>query len=381
MTEIDNAWVERARAIAERIAPLGPQIERERRLPAATVKQLVDSGILKMLLPRSLGGGEVGLPTALAVLELLARADGSAGWCAMIIGTSALMSGYMNERLADEVYRAPDAITCGVFAPMGRAVRVPGGFRVSGRWPFASGCEHAAWRMGGALIVDGEEPERLPSGALHVRSILFRATETRLIDTWDTSGLRGTGSHDMEVVDLEVPEERCFSLMVGEPRYQSPAFRVPLFGALAAVVASVMLGIARASVGALVELARVKQPVGGKKTVAMRETVQQAVARAEAKLGAARAFLVEASGRAPSGNPIDERLPIRLAACHAASEAAEVVDLMYNAAGASAVYSANPLQRYFRDVHVATQHAMVGSTILTSVGRVLLGIDSDVTGL
>src|SRR6185436_6052709 len=149
--------------------------------------------------------------TVLRVIEELARVDGSVGWCAMIGATSGLMSRYLDDVTAREVYGPADAVSCGVFAPMGRAVPEGGGFRVSGRWSFASGCRHSRWRMGGTLV----EGELLPSGAPDVRSVLFRADETTVHDTWEASGLRGTGSHDFEVKDVVVPRERTFSLMRG----------------------------------------------------------------------------------------------------------------------------------------------------------------------
>jgi alkylation response protein AidB-like acyl-CoA dehydrogenase len=287
------------------------------------------------------------------------------------------MCAYMDERLAAEVYSPAGAITCGVFAPLGRAVRVPGGFRVSGRWPFASGCEHAQWRMGGVVFYDGDRPELLPNGTPHPRSILFRAAETTILDTWDVSGLRGTGSHDLEVRELVVPAERCFSLVVDEPRGSTAIYQLPLFGVLGAVIAAVMLGIARAALEVFVELARVKHPSGGQRTIAHRESIQLDTARAEAKLRAARLLVLEAA--AAGDRSLGTRTGLRLAACHAAAESAAAVDLVYNAAGGTAIYSSHPLQRHFRDVHVATQHMMVGTGVMALVGRSLLGLDIDIT--
>jgi alkylation response protein AidB-like acyl-CoA dehydrogenase len=302
----------------------------------------------------------------------------------MIGATSSMMSAFLDERVAREIYGRDDAMTAGVFAPMGRARRVADGLRVSGRWPFGSGCEHAQWRMGGVLVVDDSgEPERLPSGVPHVRCVLFAAGETEIIDTWTVSGLRGTGSHDFAVHDVKVPYERCFSLLTEQPRCDAPLYRVPLFGALAAGIAAVTLGIARAAVDALVALATKKQPQGSRRTVAQREIVQLDLARAEARLGSARAYLFQAVADAsarPAGE-LEARARLRLAAWHATTEAAAVVDLMYNAAGATAIYATHPLQRHFRDVHVATQHAMVAAPVATTVGRVLLGLDADVTTL
>jgi indole-3-acetate monooxygenase len=381
MSEIDESWLERARTAAAAIAPLAADIEAARRLTPPAVQALVDAGLFKLVVPRALGGAECSLPTLLAVIEEIARADGSAGWCTMIGATSALMSVFLDEPLAREVYGSAGAVTCGVFAPMGRAIPEADGYRVSGRWPFASGCEHSQWRMGGVLVLRDGQPELLPSGAPHVRSILFRADETHVVDTWRVSGLRGTGSHDLAVDNLLVPADRCFSLFE-PPRHTGALYRLPFFGVLAAGVAAVGLGIARAAIAAFVQLARAKQSLGARRTVAHREAVQLDLARAEAKLRAARALLYDAVADAADAPvpTLETRAALRLAACHAAAESAQAVDLVYNAAGASAIYESSPLQRQFRDVHVATQHVMVSPTT-TLVGRLLLGLEADVTTL
>lgn len=362
------ASVERAAAT---IAPLAAQIEADRRLPPEAIAALQEAGVFKLLVPRALGGSEAPIVTFLTVLETIAAADGSAGWCAMIGASSGLMSRLLDESVARQVYEPADAITCGVFAPMGRAVRVDGGYRVSGRWPFASGSEHSQWRMGGVLV----EGETLPNGAPHVRCVLFRADETRIHDTWDVSGLRGTGSHDMEVVDVVVPQERCFSFFEGKQP------QIPFFGVLAAGVSAVAVGIARAAVDSIVALAKAKHPLGSKRGIAHRELVQLSVAQAEAKVRSARAFLHEAAEAAERDPSLRNRASLRLAAAHATRESAAAVDLAYEAGGATSIYAKHPLQRHYRDVHVATQHVMVSSTATTLAGRILLDLESDTSTL
>jgi alkylation response protein AidB-like acyl-CoA dehydrogenase len=382
-----DALLERARVAARAVAPLAARIEQDRRLPPDAVQALVDASVFKLLVPRVYGGADAPVPTVLEVFEEIAAADGSAGWCAMIGATSGLMSRFLGEAVAREVYAPRDAITCGVFAPFGRATRVAGGFRVSGRWPFASGCAHSRFRMGGA-IVDGDPPG--PGGAPQVRSMLFHAEETQILDTWDVSGLRGTGSHDLQVKDVFVPDERSFSLL-GAPVVAGP--EVPFFGLLAAGVASVAIGIARGAVDAVSAIVRTKHPMGSTRTLAHRELVQRDVGRAEAKVRGARAFLREAvadaareasacgaPGAAASASR-KARALLRLAAAHATTEAAAAVDLAYELGGIGAVDAKSPLQRAFRDVHVATQHIMVNQTSATLAGRVLLGVDADVSTL
>jgi alkylation response protein AidB-like acyl-CoA dehydrogenase len=383
-SSIDGEILARARRAAAEIAPRAREIEAARRLPPAVVDALVQAGVFKLLVPRPYGGAEASLATLVAVLEALSAADGSAGWCAMIGACSGLMCGFLSDDVAAAVYGPDDAITCGVFAPMGRAVPVADGYRVSGRWTFASGCQHSTWCMGGAIVA-GEGAGAAPAGGVpEVRSMLFHASEIRILDTWDTSGLRGTGSHDFVVDDVFVPAGRSFSLVGG--RHALAPYRSAFFGGLAAGVAAVALGIARAAIDAFVALARDKRPMGARRTIAERELVQLSVARAEARVRAARAFLLDAVESAEAASAtgeasIEQRALLRLAACHAATEAAAAVDLVYEAGGGSSIYASSPLGRCFRDVHTATQHVMVNQAAATLAGRILLGLESDVSTL
>ena len=185
---IDASIVARAQQAAVFIAPLAEQIEQGRRLPVEAVGALVEAGVFKLLVPREYGGAQTTVPTVLAVIEAIARADGSAGWCTMIATTSGLMSAFLPPDVARDVYAAADAITGGVFAPMGRATPVEGGLRVRGRWTFCSGCQHSQWILGG-VMVETQDPTRP-----ELRSVLFHRDEVEIHDTWDTSGLRGTGT-------------------------------------------------------------------------------------------------------------------------------------------------------------------------------------------
>jgi len=358
------------------IAPLTDRIEAERRLPPEALAALVEAGAFKMALPDGLGGASAGLPTALAAIEAATRADASAGWTVMIAVTSSLMAGWLDADTAMEVFGSADAVTSGVFAPMGRAVPVNGGFRLTGQWPFASGCEHAHHRMVGAFIEDGGPPR--------FRCFLLRAEQTTVVDTWRVSGLCGTGSHDLVVADAFVPSNRCFSLVDDAPQPIAPLLSVPVFGVLASGIAAVSLGIAHSAIEALTTMASRRSSGLARRSLAQREIVQLAVARAEAKRSAARAWLMEtaqaailaASEGAPPV-PLGVRARLRNAACHAVSESAAAVDLMYEAGGGASIYASNPLQRHFRDVHVATQHLMVTASTQGLVGRIMLGLETD----
>jgi alkylation response protein AidB-like acyl-CoA dehydrogenase len=367
---------------------LADEAERDRRPPEALVKALREAGVFRLCVPRSLGGAEVDVLTLVRVIETLSQADGSAGWTAMIGATTGIVSAYLPEPVAREIYASgPDELLGGVFAPWGTATPVPAGYRVGGRWPFASSCERCSWLMGGCAVVEGGTPRVLPSGLPESRMMIFPASEVSILDTWSSSGLRGTGSHDIEVSELLVPESRSVSLTSDRPREPGPLYSFPVFGLLALGVASVGLGIARSAIDELVALAARKTPAFSRGRLSGRPATQTAVSQAEGTLRSARAFLVEAvdaawEAAASSGAiPIAQRALLRLAATSAARGAARAVDLMYDAGGGSSVYARSLLQRCFRDAHVVTQHAAVAPATLELVGRVLLSLETDTSML
>ena len=373
-----------ARAIAPTIRDRADEIEAARRLPADLARQMAEAGLFRLLVPASLGGAEADPATLLNVIEAVAEADGAAGWCVMIGATSGLTAAYLPETAAREIYGSdPAAITGGVFAPMGKAVAADGGYQVSGQWQWASGSQNCAWLMGGSVILDDGKPRLLENGMPDSRMMLFPADEVEIIDTWQAAGLCGTGSHDMAVADRFVPAERSVSLITDRPRADGPLYTFPVFGLLAMGIAAVTLGIARRSISELIELAQAKTPTLSRSKLAKRSRVQSDLAEAEAMLRSARAFLFEATAAAwdsASGAgeiPLEQRTDLRLAASHAVRAAAGAVDLMYNAGGGSAVFRTSPLQRCFRDVHVATQHMMVSPPTFELTGRLLLGLDTD----
>src|SRR5438067_10462722 len=377
-----------ARALGPEIRAAAGRIEHDRRLPLDLVRALTDAGVFRMCVPRSCAGGEADPATMIRVLETIAGADGSAGWSAMIGATSGVAAAYLPIDAAREIYgERQDVVTGGVFAPSGRANAVDGGYRVTGRWPFASGCEHCAWLMGGSVVVENGAPRLLPSGMPDSRLMLFPATEARIIDTWTVSGLRGTGSHDIAVDDVVVPATHSLSLITDSPVERGPLYAFPVFGLLALGIAGVALGIARRAVDELVHLATGKTPTGSRRVLAERPVVQAQLAEAEAALPAARAFVldaVEEAWQAATGEgrlEVRHRAPVRLSATHATITAARTVDLMYDSGGGTAVYATSPLQRQFRDIHVVTQHMMVAPATLEVTGRILFGLDADTSTL
>lgn len=360
--------------LASLITQSAPLAEKERTLPAGLARALSERGLFRMSVPPKWGGTATELSDQLEIIERIAVHDGAAGWCVMIASTTSVLAGHLDDPTLDEVFGADSlASACGVYAPKGVATPVEGGYRVKGRWPFASGCLHSAWRIGGAMVGGSSTPR--------MKLMLLRAEDTIVHDTWQVSGLRGTGSHDIEALDVFVPERRAIDPALGKPRQNGLLYRVPLFGFLAAEVAAVALGIARSSVETFKLVATQKTPMGAKRSLAERGSIQALVANAEASVRAGKALLHSAARDCEvklfHGTRLgpEERLSLRLASNHAVRCGVEAVDSMYKAGGGSSLYESSPLQRHLRDIHTVTQHAMVNMSIDELCGRALLGQD------
>lgn len=373
-----------ASALAPRIRAASEEIERGRRLPQALVDELARAGLFRMLVPKGLGGLEIDPATMVEAIEEVSRADGSAGWCVMIGATTGVLAAYLPRDTAREIYgRDPNVITGGVFHPRGKATVVDGGYRVSGRWRFASGCQHCSWLLGGSVIHDGDQPRVTPAGTPEARMIFFPVRDVEIIDTWRVSGLRGTGSHDIAVKDVFVPRDRSAWFATDRPVETGALYAFPVFGLLALGIAAVALGIGRRAIDELVAIAGTKTPTGGQRPIAQRAALQADLARAEATLRSGRSFLLDTIGSVEQvvterGQvDLENRALLRLAATHATRNAADVVTSMYQAGGGTSIYDSSPLQRQLRDIHVVTQHLLVGPATLELAGRVLLGITTD----
>jgi alkylation response protein AidB-like acyl-CoA dehydrogenase len=349
------------------------EAERERRLPAPVVEALAAAGVFHMFVPTKFGGGEIHLATGVRVLEELARADGSTGWVAMIGASTGVISAYLPEDVSREIYR-PGVVTGGVVAPRGTAVAAGDGYVVNGRWPFASGCQHSQWLACACCV-------QMPEGQAEVRMMIIPAADAEIIDTWHVSGLRGTGSHDLAVKELFVRDGYSFSLSHGAPVQPGPLYGFSLMGLLAVCVAAVALGIGRAALDAIVEMAPKKTPAGRRKPLTEWSVAQVGLAEAEAALRSGRAFLLDAAcdmwatieaGEQPTN---EQRALVRLAASQAVAGAVRAVDFAYNVGGGSSIYESSPLQRQFRDIHTLTQHVLIGPSSYEAAGRALLGLD------
>ena len=347
------------------------ETEALRRLPDDVAAAIVDTGLLRAWVPARYGGAEAGPLEVLDAIEALAFHDGAAGWCAMIGATTALTAAHLAPEFAQEIYGDPAAVTGGFAMPAGTGRRVEGGLVVNGRWAWGSGTHHCTW-IGGGVLVEGE-------GAPFV---FFEREQVEILDTWHVAGLRGTGSNDYVVADALVPEGRWVHIGA-DPVVDGAVYRMPFLGMLALGVSSVALGLARRAQAELVALAADKRPMGSSRSLAERPVVQVEVAKAEAAWRSARALVREVVGQAEDRGEVtdEDRRNLRLAATNATWSAAAAVDRMYHAGGGAAIHESSPLPRVFRDVHVATQHAMVAERPVEPVGRLALGLPTDTRAL
>jgi indole-3-acetate monooxygenase len=369
-----------ARTFTPEIMARADEIEAGRRLPADLAQKLAAAGLFRIAQPRAYGGTECHPGDIVRVIEETSRADGSVGWCVMIGAVTATLAALLPERWAREIYGSnPLVITGGAVAPSGKAVPIPDGYRVTGRWQWGSGTQNCQWICGGSLVIDGGKPRLLDSGDPELHLMVFEASQVEILDTWNPSGLRGTGSHDFQVRDAFVPEGRETILGVTPPHLSTPLYRFPFFGLMAVSVCAVALGIARRAVDEFVLLAAKKVPAWTQRPLAQRPTIQARVAEAEAALRSARAFIFDTIAAAwdvaSAGKKLstDLRRDLRLAAADAVRQSVKAVDLMYEAGGGSAIHAESPLQRCFRDVHVVTQHVLVNTSLYEQTGRLYLG--------
>jgi alkylation response protein AidB-like acyl-CoA dehydrogenase len=374
----------RARDLAAAIAAASDAIEHTRRIPEPLLAQLHASRLFRMLLPRSAGGDQIDPASYLLAVEEVARHDASIGWNVFLANSSALITAFLEPAVAQTMFGDQPTILAWGPPNASRATAVAGGYRVTGRWDFASGCRHASWMGAHCQVVEPDGSLRVDRhGRPAIRTLLFPAAEATLIDCWNPIGLRGTASDSYSLTDLFVAE--AFSTTREDPalrRERGPLYAFTMQGLYAVGVAGVALGIAGAMLDAFIALACRKVPRGLQR-LADSALVQADVARAQASLGAARAYLIDTLSsiyaEADDVVPIDvaERARVRLAATHAIHGAIEVADFTYKAAGVDAIFPGSPFERRFRDIHTLSQQIQSRTAHFEAVGKVLLGTPPD----
>ena len=336
-------------------------------MPPELVDAMLDAGLFQLLTPRSLGGEELDWLKYLDVVRIIAGADGSVGWCLNQGAVFATTSARCPAALAEEVWGDPRTIVGNGPPQEARSERVAGGYRLSGRWMFSSGCRHANW-IAALTTNDGVRLHLLPRDA------------ARLVDVWQVQGLRGTGSFAFETERLFVPEHRVVH-DGGRLRESWPLYLVPQHLLFACGFGCVALGVARAGINATLELATGKRPRFAKRKLAESAVVQQQLGQAEATWRAAKALLYETVAdvwervQATNAITVEERIRLRLAGTHAIRQSAAAVDIAYNLSGADAIFASRAVQRRFQDAHVITQQVQGRESHYETVGQFLLGME------
>lgn len=376
--------VERARALQPLIADNADEIERTRRLTPAVTSALIENGLYRSLLPKSLGGSEAPLETFMQMQEEIAKADASTAWCLGQCSVCAMTAAYLDPDTANEIFNiAPGILAWGAINHQVQAV--PGGYIANARWEFASGSRQASWLGSHVRIIEPDGTPRLKKdGSPEIRTILFPVSSATMYDVWDVIGLKGTGTDSYSVENLFIPEK--FAALRDEPsalRENGPLYKLTTNMVFSMGFGATSLGLARATLDAATDLARGKTPQGLK---AMRDNnaVQGLIGRTEATLRAARAYLYGTAGEVwrdlSRGDPLTEqhRIALRIAATWTIHQSATVVDTAYHMAGATAVFAANRFERRFRDMHAIAQQIQARDSHYEDAGKAILSANLDV---
>jgi alkylation response protein AidB-like acyl-CoA dehydrogenase len=375
-------WIERARSLAPLIGSLASRIEAERALPPELLSALHREKLFRLLLPESLGGAELEPVPFIEAVEAIAAADGSTGWCIGQASGCSMSAAYLAPEIAHEIFGAGDAVLAwGATNSTAKAVPLAGGYRVTGKWLFASGSRHAAWLGGHCTICAADGTPHLgANGKPFERTLLFPRDAAAIEDVWQVIGLKGTGSDSYSVTDLFVDDAHCFARDTAQDRREaSPLYRFSTHQIYGMAFAAVSLGLARASLDGFIALAGAKKSNTGQ---ALRDhpATQIEVALAEASLLSARSLLLETADAlwhhavATGELPLDLRVRLRLASTYAIREARKVVETAYTAAGATAIFESQPFERRFRDMHAVSQQVQAQTANLELAGQYLLGL-------
>jgi indole-3-acetate monooxygenase len=375
--------------LAPDITARASEIEGARRIPLDLVEALRSIGVFRLFVPQSHGGLELDLPSALEIIRALSRIDGSVGWTATIGGGSAIFASLLPRETYDQIYRnGPNVIVAGSAQPVGTAEVAAGGWRVKGRWPFASGCEHTDWMFGLCVMTENGKPRPGPAGEGGpplVRGFVLPARDWQIEDTWYVAGLKGTGSHHIALEDRVVPATKFFDVASGVPCVTGPLYQAVL-QLLPLMQGAICVGIAEGALDELVALANTgRQQLRAALPMRESETFQFELGRVAAELRAARALLEAQAAshwrRALAGTLKDEALLTEATqtAIWLATTCVSIADACFALGGSSALYETSPLQRRLRDLHAAAQHGAAQQRHYVSAGKLLLSSSASST--
>jgi len=368
-------------SLAPVIAAERQRLDAERELSPWLIDALVEASLFRLWTPRELGGFELDPISGLRVIAALSELDGSVGWNVMISSAYSFFAGRLPAPVAKDIYGDRRAAVAGQLQPGGKAEMIAGGYRASGRWSFGSGSKQATWFLGQCIVQENGTPRPGAAGFPEMRLVFVPADRCRIHDTWYVSGLRGTGSHDYSIEGVDVSAEYCFDLLADRPTRAERLYAFPVVPMLFAAVASVPVGIARAALKAFKGIAKTKKSYPSTQTLSEHPIIQAEFARAEISARSAETLLFHAvedmwkivqAGTRPT---LEQRAAVRLGCINAGMNAAQAVDIVYNLGGSDSIFEKHPLERCFRDVHAATQHAAVSPKGLEVVGRAFLGME------
>jgi alkylation response protein AidB-like acyl-CoA dehydrogenase len=368
------------RALEPDIRRAADEIEAQRRLPPMLARSLMEAGIFRMGVPGVYGGPEIDPMGQVRVVEELSRIEGSVGWLSMISSAGSFLAAFLAPPLAEKLFAPVDSVVAGNLRPPQRADLVAGGYRVSGRFRFGSGCQHASVMACGCVVYKNGVPELNRRGEPHMRVMLVPVSKVTIVDVWHTTGMRGTGSNDYLVDNVFVPFEESPS-MAEPPACPGPLYRFPQMYLVSH--AGVPLGIGRSALDFVIELSTRKEITPGKGLLRDDTQVQETIAWAEAHLGAARCFVygtledLWASLKRGERPTPRQRANYRLMITYSHQAAKQVISTLYDLAATSSIFRANRLERDMRDILTACQHRVVHLKMYRPAGRLLLGLDPD----
>jgi alkylation response protein AidB-like acyl-CoA dehydrogenase len=376
------SYIEKIKKIAPIIRDHADRAEREAQMPREVADAFLDAGLFRIMLPREMGGGELTIPDSLRLYEEVARIDGSAAWNLAICSGGPLFGHNLSRTAFENIFGDPRGVSAGSLNPATtRVVAEKGGWRFSGKATYASASAHATYLMAAGMVLRDGAPEMV-DGFPTMRAGMFPIKEAKILNTWSTAGMRGTGSNDCVFENVFVPDEFTFDWLNAKSAWQrGPFANIPLQLQFVGGFVSVVLGTARHALDTLNEIAQAKVPAATRATLRERPIAQIQYAQAKGLLHAARAYFYECNdeiwrkGVAGESFSIEDRAHARLAVVTAAKLAAQAVDLIAEIAGMNAAQTSCPIERCWRDVHTATQHVLMNTSRFEVVGRVLFGLD------
>lgn len=384
-TIIQNDLIDKINEIEPVLRKHSLESEENRRLSEPVVEALKQAGLFRLWKPKEYGGLEVDPITAFEIFEALARIDSAAGWNVQLTaGLDVILQCFPDEPMNEVFSSEEEVIFAASWYPPGSAIPVEGGYKVTGQWNISSGCQYANWFFNNAIVMDGDKPRTYEDGQPVIIFTIVPAREGSIKETWNTIGMKGTGSHSIVLENVFVPKHRTTAMVPVEnavgSAFQGPLYQNSVWYAVAAL-AGPAPGIARAALDEIFELVQKKVPNYLQTTLKDNQIVQMKLAEAEATLRAGRAYLFEVLNStwetAQQGLRItmDQRIQLQLASTYALESSVNTVKMVYDIAGLTGMRESSRIQKHFRDIHVMHHHAFISPNRYQAVGQLMLGLE------